>query len=229
MNGRLYFIPTPIGNLEDISLRAIRLLKEVDEIFAEDTRTSLKLLNHYEIENTLSSYHMHNEHKVFPKLIEKLKTGAQLAVISDAGTPGISDPGFLLSRACAEEGIAVECLPGANALLPALVISGFPCERFVFEGFLPPKKGRKSKIESYAEEKRTVVLYESPHKINKTVEQIQTFLGDERLLCICRELSKTFEESLRGKPSTLLALMAERKLKGEIVLLIAPVGFDLDL
>lgn len=229
MSGKLYFVPTPIGNLEDMTFRAIRILKEVDEIYAEDTRTSRKLLNHFEIDQGLYAYHMHNEHKVFDGIIKKLQAGSHIAVISDAGTPAISDPGFLLARACVQNNIDHECLPGANALLPALVKSGFPCERFSFEGFLPPKKGRKTKIESYQNEERTIILYESPHKIKKTVSQILEFIGDDRQLAICRELSKKFEECLRGTPSELLTIMEERTLKGEIVLLIAPKGFTFDL
>ncbi|MGB0871213.1 MAG: 16S rRNA (cytidine(1402)-2'-O)-methyltransferase [Flavobacteriales bacterium] len=226
MSGKLYFVPTPIGNLEDMTFRAIRILKEADEIYAEDTRTSRKLFNHFEIDKALYAYHMHNEHKIFDSIIKKLQSGTNVAIISDAGTPAISDPGFLLARACVQNKIEMECLPGANALLPALVKSGFPSERFTFEGFLPPKKGRKTKIEGFANEERTIILYESPHKIKKTVTQILEFIGDDRQVAICRELSKKFEECLRGTPSELIKIMEERTLKGEIVLLIAPKGFN---
>jgi 16S rRNA (cytidine1402-2'-O)-methyltransferase len=227
MEGKLYFVPTPVGNLEDMTFRAIRILQEVDVVYAEDTRTSMKLFNHFSIENRLMSFHMHNEHKILDSIIERLKNGDQIALISDAGTPAISDPGFLLSRACVEEGIDTECLPGATAFVPALVKSGFPCEKFVFEGFLPPKKGRKTRLESYESEQRTIVLYESPHKIKKTVDQIIEYIGPDRQLAICREISKKFEECIRGSAQELAKILEERTLKGEIVLLIAPNGYHL--
>ncbi|MCT4664346.1 MAG: 16S rRNA (cytidine(1402)-2'-O)-methyltransferase [Flavobacteriales bacterium] len=227
--GKLYFVPTPIGNLEDMTFRAIKVLKKADEIYAEDTRTTRKLLNHFEIENNLLSFHLHNEHKLVDSILAKLKQGRTLALVSDAGTPAISDPGFLLSRACVQNYIETECLPGATAFVPALVKSGFPCEKFVFEGFLPPKKGRQSKLLSYQEEKRTIVLYESPHKIAKTVKQIVEFIGPDRQIAICREISKLYEECLRGTAEELAEILATQKLKGEIVLLIAPSSFQFEM
>ena len=195
---KLFLVPTPIGNLEDITFRSVRTLNEADLILAEDTRTSGKLLKHFDIKPPMQSFHMHNEHKVLDKMIDKLKQGIKIALISDAGTPGISDPGFLLVRACVEEGIETECLPGATALIPALVQSGFPTDRFVFEGFLPPKKGRQTRLKQWSEETRTIVFYESPHKIVKTLSQLQEFVGGDRRLSVSRELSKKFEETVRG-------------------------------
>ncbi len=225
MSGKLYIVPTPIGNLEDMTFRAIRTLKEADLILAEDTRTSVKLMKHFEISTPMQSFHMHNEHKVLDRYMNLLKDGQTIALISDAGTPCISDPGFLLSRACVQEEIDLECLPGATAFVPALVKSGFPSDRFVFEGFLPPKKGRQTKIKAIAEETRTVILYVSPHKIEKTLQQLDEFLEDDRQIAICREISKLFEECLRGTAKELLQKLAEKKAKGEIVLLIAPKDF----
>lgn len=217
---KLYLVPTPIGNLEDITLRAIRILKEVDLILAEDTRSSGKLLRHYNVTTNMHSFHMHNEHKVLEKVIQKLKTGIQIALISDAGTPGISDPGFLLVRACLEERIDTECLPGATALIPALVQSGIPSDRFVFEGFLPHKKGRQGRIKEWREEKRTIVFYESPHRILKTLLQLREFLGVERKISVSREISKKFEETLRLNVEDLIIHFQEKPPKGEFVFII---------
>ena len=217
---KLYLVPTPIGNLEDITLRAIRILEESDLILAEDTRTSGKLLKHLDVSTNMQSFHMHNEHKVLDRIIEKLKMGSQIALISDAGTPGISDPGFLLVRACVEEGIETECLPGATALIPALVQSGFPTDRFIFEGFLPPKKGRQTRLKLWAEEPKTIVFYESPHKIAKTLLQMQEFVGGERRISVSRELSKKFEETVRGTVNELIAHFSEKPPKGEFVVVL---------
>lgn len=217
---KLFLVPTPIGNLEDITLRAIRILEDVDLILAEDTRTSGKLLKHFEVSTNMQSFHMHNEHKVLNRIIEKLKMGSQIALISDAGTPGISDPGFLLVRACVEEGIETECLPGATALIPALVQSGFPTDRFIFEGFLPPKKGRQTRLKQWAEESRTIVFYESPHKVAKTLLQLQEFVGGERKISVSRELSKKFEETIRGTVNELIVRFNEKTPKGEFVLVL---------
>ena len=217
---KLFLVPTPIGNLEDITFRSIRILNEVDLILAEDTRTSGKLLKHFDIKPPMQSFHMHNEHKVLDKMIDKLKMGIKIALISDAGTPGISDPGFLLVRACVEEGIDTECLPGATALIPALVQSGFPTDRFVFEGFLPPKKGRQTRLKQWSEETRTIVFYESPHKIVKTLSQLQEFVGADRRLSVSRELSKKFEETLRGTVNELILHFTKKAPKGEFVIVL---------
>lgn len=218
---KLYLVPTPIGNLEDISLRAIRLLKESDLILCEDTRISGRLLKHYEIETKMRAYHQHNEHKITDDILDLLKAGQIISLITDAGTPGISDPGFLIVRSALEKGIEVECLPGAVALIPALVQSGLPSDRFIFEGFLPVKKGKQTKLKELAEEKRTIVLYESPHRIAKTIEQMIPFFGEERKAYVARELTKLFEENVRGTLSELLAHFQGKKVKGEIVLIIA--------
>ena len=218
---KLFIVPTPIGNLEDITLRAISTLKSVDLILAEDTRTSGKLLKHFEISTPMQSYHMHNEHKILDRIIEKLKSGFEIALISDAGTPAISDPGFLLNRACVAEQISVECLPGATAFVPALVNSGLPNDRFIFEGFLPIKKGRQTRLKLLAEEERTIVLYESPHKLNKTLEQICLFFGEDRQISISRELTKLFEETRRGTAKELLDHYSKAAVKGEIVIVIS--------
>ena len=218
---KLYIVPTPIGNLEDITLRAINVLKSVDLILAEDTRTSGKLLKHFEIGTQMHSHHMHNEHKTVQGIIQKLKTGTTIALISDAGTPAISDPGFLLTRACVAEQIPVECLPGATAFVPALVNSGLPNDRFIFEGFLPIKKGRQTRLKLLAEEERTIVLYESPHKLNKTLEQICLFFGEDRQISISRELTKLFEETRRGTAKELLDHYSKAAVKGEIVIVIS--------
>jgi len=217
---KLFLVPTPIGNLEDITLRAIRILKESDLILAEDTRTSGKLLKHLDVNTHMQSFHMHNEHKMLDRIIEKLKMGSQIAMISDAGTPGISDPGFLLVRACVENGIPTECLPGATALIPALVQSGFPTDRFIFEGFLPPKKGRQTRLLSWAEETKTIVFYESPHKIAKTLLQLQEFVGVDRKLSVSREISKKFEETVRGTVDELIVHFQEKAPKGEFVVIL---------
>lgn len=219
-DSKLFLVPTPIGNLEDITLRAIRILQEADVILAEDTRTSGKLLGHYEITTPMQSYHMHNEHKVLDRIISRLKHGERMALISDAGTPGISDPGFLLVRACIEAGVEVECLPGPTAFVPALVNSGFPCDRFVFEGFLPPKKGRQTRLESLSKETRTIVFYESPHKLLKTLGQFIEFFGEDRMLSVSRELTKVFEETLRGTLGEIKAHFELHPPKGEIVMVL---------
>ena len=218
---KLVIVPTPIGNLEDMTMRGISTLKSVDLILAEDTRTSAKLLKHYDISTPMKSYHMHNEHKILWSIIEKLKSGLQIALISDAGTPAISDPGFLLVRACVAEGIALECLPGATAFVPALVNSGFPNDRFVFEGFLPLKKGRQTRLKLLANESRTTVLYVSPHKLQKTLQDIALYFGPERRISISRELSKVYEETRRGSVQSILEHYTKHPAKGEIVVVIS--------
>ena len=218
---KLFIVPTPIGNLEDMTMRGISTLKSVDLILAEDTRTSAKLLNYFDISTPMKSYHMHNEHKILKHIIEKLKSGLQIALISDAGTPAISDPGFLLVRACVAEGIALECLPGATAFVPALVNSGFPNDRFVFEGFLPLKKGRQTRLKLLANEPRTTVLYVSPHKLQKTLQDIALYFGPERRISISRELSKVYEETRRGSVQSILEHYSEHPAKGEIVVVIS--------
>ncbi|MGB5275011.1 MAG: 16S rRNA (cytidine(1402)-2'-O)-methyltransferase [Flavobacteriaceae bacterium] len=219
--GKLYLVPTPIGNLEDITLRALRILKEVDLILAEDTRTSGKLLHHFQIATPMQSHHMHNEHKRLDDLIKRLLAGERMALISDAGTPGISDPGFLLTRACIENHIEVECLPGATAFVPALVNSGMPSDRFVFEGFLPVKKGRQTRLQLLAEESRTLILYESPHKLLKTLAHIIEYFGAERQVAVCRELTKMYEETVRGTAAQILEHYTKKPAKGEIVIVVA--------
>jgi 16S rRNA (cytidine1402-2'-O)-methyltransferase len=220
---KLYLIPTPIGNLEDMTLRSIRVLKEVDVIFAEDTRTSGHLLKHLDISKPLFAHHAHNEHVGVAGVIKLLKEGKVVGLISDAGTPGISDPGFLLVKTCIEQGIEVETLPGATALIPALVNSGFPLDRFVFEGFLPHKKGRQSRWKAIAEEERTTVLYESPHRLHKALEQIIEFVGADRPIMVARELSKMHEQMVRGNATEVLAYFDQNpdKIRGEIVIVIA--------
>jgi 16S rRNA (cytidine1402-2'-O)-methyltransferase len=221
MAGILYVVPTPVGNLEDMTFRAIKVLKASDLILAEDTRTTGKLTSHYDISTPKQSFHMHNEHKVVDRFVDQLTGGTNIALVSDAGTPGISDPGFLLIRAAATAGIEIITLPGATAFVPALVSSGLPCDTFYFEGFLPPKKGRQTKFEKIAASDRTVVLYESPHKIIKTLGQIVEYCGGERPVTISREISKKFEETLRGTAAEVLAVVEERGgLKGELVLCI---------
>lgn len=217
---KLYIVPTPIGNLEDMTFRAIRILKEVDLILAEDTRTSGKLLKHFEIGTHMHSHHMHNEHKTVAHLISRLQAGETIALISDAGTPAISDPGFLLTRACVENGIDVECLPGATAFVPALVNSGLPNDRFVFEGFLPEKKGRQTRYLALAEETRTMIFYVSPHKLVKTLAEFITYFGDDRSICVSRELSKMHEENVRGTTKEVLAHFEAKPPKGEIVVVV---------
>lgn len=216
----LYLIPTPIGNLEDITLRGIRLLKEVDLILAEDTRVSSKLLKHYDIATPLESFHMHNEHQKVSKIITQLQAGKSLALISDAGTPGISDPGFLMVRAAVEAGVEVQCLPGPTALIPALVQSGIPCDRFYFEGFLPPKKGRMSRLEAMAKVQYTSVFYESPHKLIKLLEQMLPLFGNQRKIAIGRELSKLYESTFRGTLVEALDFFAQKSPKGEFVIVV---------
>jgi 16S rRNA (cytidine1402-2'-O)-methyltransferase len=218
--GKLFIVPTPIGNLEDMTLRAIKVLKEADLILAEDTRNSGKLLQHYGIETAMQSHHMHNEHRTVAGIIARLKAGARIALISDAGTPSISDPGFLLTRACVEEGVAVECLPGPTAFVPALVNSGLPSDKFVFEGFLPVKKGRQTRLKELAEETRTIILYESPHKLIKTLEQFVKFFGPDRPVSVSRELSKLYEETVRGSLAEVLNHFKEQPPKGELVLVV---------
>lgn len=220
MSGILYFVPTPVGNLEDMTFRAIKVLKDVDYILCEDTRTSGVLLKHYEISKPLRSYHLHNEHHATEKIIEDLRNGQNIALITDAGTPGISDPGYLLAKAGADADIEMICLPGATALIPALVVSGLPNNEFLFAGFLPQKKGRQSKLKQLAEEKKTVVLYESPHKINTTLVQIKEFFGEETKVSLSREISKKFEETKRGTIDELIEFSKSKTLKGEIVLII---------
>ena len=217
MSGKLYLIPTPIGNLEDITLRAIRILKEVDFILAEDTRTSGKLLQHYEIGTPLRSYHMHNEHKITESLVAELQNGRIMALITDAGTPAISDPGFLLSREAIRNDIEVETLPGATAFVPALVNSGLPAHNFAFEGFLPAKKGRKT-LEELASEKRTLIFYESPYRIVKTLEDLLHTFGEDRPASVSREISKKFEETRRGTLSELAEYFKKNSPKGEFVM-----------
>lgn len=217
---KLVLVPTPIGNLEDITLRAIRILKETEIVFAEDTRVTGRLLNHLEIKKKLIPFHAHNEHKSLEVAINRIKEAGFAVLVSDAGTPGISDPGFLLVRACLEEGIDVECLPGPVALIPALVASGFPCDRFVFEGFLPHKKGRQTRLKALADEERTIVLYESPHRLVKCLNQIAEFIPSERKVCVAREITKLHEEFRRGTAIELAKHYQENDPKGEIVIVI---------
>ncbi|UKN00490.1 16S rRNA (cytidine(1402)-2'-O)-methyltransferase [Paracrocinitomix mangrovi] len=218
--GKLYVIPTPIGNLEDITYRAVRLLAEVNAVLAEDTRTTGNLLRHFEISNQLIAFHLNNEHKVVDRILSELQNGMIYGLVSDAGTPGISDPGFLLVRACVDAGIEVECLPGATAFVPALVNSGFPTEKFVYEGFLPHKKGRQTRIQKIAEEERTVVFYESPHRLVKALTQLQEVLQEGRRIAVCREISKKFEETLRGTPEELITHFTQHPVKGEFVVVV---------
>lgn len=218
---KLYLIPTPIGNLEDITLRALRVLKEVDIILAEDTRTSSKLLRHYEIDKKVLAHHQFNEHKTAENLVRQIKEGTSMALISDAGTPGISDPGFLLSRECIKAGVEVECLPGATAFVPALINSGLPCDRFLFEGFLPHKKGRQTKLKELAKNPYTFILYESPFRLVKSLEQLSEYLGNERQACVSRELTKIYEENRRGTLMELASWYKAHPPKGEIVLVVA--------
>lgn len=218
---KLYIVPTPIGNLEDITLRAIKVLKEVDLILAEDTRTSGKLLKHFEISTQMQSHHMHNEHKTVDAIIQKLKNGISIALISDAGTPAISDPGFLLIRACVEHNIEVDCLPGATAFVPALVNSGLPNNKFVFEGFLPVKKGRQTRLKLLAQETRTIIFYESPHKLVKTLTNFCEYFGEDRPISVSRELTKLYEETIRGTAKEILEHYTNKPPKGEIVIVVA--------
>jgi len=218
---KLYLVPTPIGNLKDMTFRAVEILNEVDLILAEDTRTSGKLLKHFEINTQMQSYHMHNEHKVLNRIIERLKCGESIAMISDAGTPAISDPGFLLTRACVKEGVAIECLPGATAFVPALVNSGLPNDKFVFEGFLPVKKGRQTRLTFLAEETRTIIFYESPHKLLKTLAHFAEYFGEDRQVSISRELTKLYEETVRGSVLEVIDHFENKPPKGEFVIIVA--------
>ena len=218
---KLYLIPTPIGNLEDITLRALKLLKEVDIILAEDTRTSSKLLKHYDIHTPMQSYHLFNEHKVVDSWVQRIKGGTTIALITDAGTPAISDPGFLLTRACIAEGVTVECLPGATAFVPALVNSGLPNDRFTFEGFLPDKKGRQTRLSQLATETKTMIFYVSPHKLLKTLTDFITTFGSDRPASLSRELTKLHEETQRGTLQELLDFYKDKNVKGEIVMIVS--------
>ena len=220
MAGKLYIVPTPVGNLEDMTMRAIRVLKEVDLILAEDTRTSGILLKHFEIKTPMQSHHKFNEHQTCERIVERLEGGETIALISDAGTPGISDPGFMLSRACREHDIDVECLPGATAFVPALVSSGLPCDRFVFEGFLPMKKGRSTRLAELAAEPRTVVIYESPLRLARTLRQLEETFGGDRPAAVCREISKLHETIKKGTLSELAEFYGVNQAKGEIVIVI---------
>ena len=220
----LYLVPTPIGNLKDITLRALEVLKQVDLILAEDTRTTSKLLNHYQVSTPLTPYHQHNEHKVLSHLVSQLQAGKTMAVVTDAGTPGISDPAFLLVRECVKEGIKVESLPGATAFVPALVNSGLPCNRFVFEGFLPLKKGRQTLLKKLAEEERTIILYESPMRLVKTLEELAQYLGTDRPCSVSRELTKMYEENKRGTLQEVADHFKSKTVKGEIVIVIQGGG-----
>ena len=218
--GTLYLVPTPLGNLEDITLRALRILKEADLVLAEDTRTSGMLLKHFEIKNRLVSHHKFNEHQTADAFAARMAAGEVMALISDAGTPGISDPGFMLVRACVARGVTVQCLPGATAFVPALVASGLPCERFAFEGFLPQKKGRASRLEALREEQRTMIFYESPYRVVKTLAQFAEVFGSERRCAACREISKLHEETVRGTLTEVQTHFAEHEPRGEFVLIV---------
>ena len=218
---KLFIVPTPIGNLEDMTFRAVRILKEVDLILAEDTRTTGILLKHYQIENRLQSHHTFNEHQHVEKIVSRIKAGETIALVSDAGTPGISDPGFLIVRECVRQNVAVECLPGATAFIPALVVSGLPNERFCFEGFLPLKKGRRTRLQSLSAEERSIVLYESPHRLLKTLAQLAETFGGERYASVSREISKHFEETCRGTLDEILSYFSENKPRGEFVIVVA--------
>lgn len=218
---KLFIVPTPIGNLKDMTFRAVEVLQNVDLILAEDTRTSGKLLKHYEISTPMQSHHMHNEHKMVDNIIQKLKGGVSIALISDAGTPAISDPGFLLTRACIEHAIEVDCLPGATAFVPALVNSGLPNDKFIFEGFLPVKKGRQTRLLVLAEEKRTMIFYESPHKLIKTLSHFCEYFGEDRALSVSRELTKMYEETRRGTAQEVLEHYTNKPPKGELVIVVS--------
>ncbi len=220
MSGKLYIVPTPVGNLEDITLRALRVLKEVDYILAEDTRTSGKLLKHYEINTPMRSHHKFNEHQTCDAIAEQIESGSVVALISDAGTPGISDPGFMLSRACRRRGVEVECLPGATAFVPALVSSGLPCDRFAFEGFLPVKKGRQTRLAELAEDPRTVIIYESPLRLGRTLRQLADAFGVDRPAAVCREISKIHETINKDTLGSLAEFYQLNQAKGEIVIVI---------
>ena len=219
--GKLYVVPTPVGNLEDMTFRAVRILKEADLILAEDTRTSGILLKHFEIKNAMQSHHKFNEHKTVASIVERIKSGETVALISDAGTPAISDPGFLLVRECVRNGVEVQCLPGATAFVPALVSSGLPNEKFCFEGFLPQKKGRATRLKSLQDETRTMIFYESPYRLLKTLVQFSENFGGDRLVSVCREISKVHEESVHGTLAEVLVHFTEVEPKGEIVIILA--------
>ena len=219
--GKLYIVPTPVGNLEDMTFRAIRVLKEADLILAEDTRTTGNLLKHFEIKNAMQAHHKFNEHQTVERVVNRLKAGETVAVVSDAGTPGISDPGFLVARECAREGIPVECLPGATAFVPALVASGLPCDRFCFEGFLPQKKGRLTKLKSLEGESLTMVFYESPHRVLKCLTQFVEHFGPQRQASVSREISKLHEQTVRGTLEELVAHFTENEPRGEFVIVVA--------
>jgi 16S rRNA (cytidine1402-2'-O)-methyltransferase len=223
---KLYLIPTPVGNLEDITLRALRLLKECDLILAEDTRNTGFLLKHYGIEKKMQSHHAHNEHKTAASVAERIKAGENIALVTDAGTPGISDPGFYLVRECLKNEIDVECLPGATAFVPALAVSGLPSDRFCFEGFLPQKKGRQTKLESLREEERTMIFYESPYRLLKTLQQFADVFGSERPASVSREISKMFEENKRGNLQELISHFSSKTVKGEIVIVVAGKNYS---
>jgi len=218
---KLYIIPTPIGNLEDITLRALRVLKEVDIVFCEDTRTTYKLLKYYEIEKKCYAYHINNEHKQVEQYVRWIQNGQIAALVSDAGTPGISDPGFLFIRECLTAGVKVECLPGATALIPALVASGFPCDKFYFHGFLPHKKGKETTLKMLSERRETVLFYESPHRLLKTLAMMQNIFEPETKICVAREISKVFEEHFRGTIKEALTYFSAKEVKGEIVVTVA--------
>ncbi len=218
---KLYLIPTPVGNMEDITLRALRLLREVDLVLAEDTRTTSILLHHYDIHTPLESHHKFNEHQKVDSVVRRIADGENIALVSDAGTPGISDPGFLLARACVAAGIEVECLPGATAFVPALVDSGLPCDRFCFEGFLPQKKGRQTRLAALTDEERTMIFYESPFRVVKTLQQLAEVLGSDRAASVSREISKKFEETVHGTLAELVAHFTEHAPKGEFVIVVA--------
>lgn len=220
LSGKLFIVPTPIGNLEDITLRALRILKEVDFILAEDTRQTLKLLQHYQIHSPLTSYHQYNEHIIKSKIINELEQGKKIALVSDAGTPGISDPGYLIVHECIKNNIDIECLPGPTALIPAIVLSGFPCDRFIFEGFLPHKKGRKKRLQEIAQNKYTTILYESPSRLIKTLEELRSLNIQNKQVCVCRELTKIHETIIRGTIDEVLDFFKLNQPKGEIVIII---------
>lgn len=221
MSGKLYVVPTPVGNLDDMTMRAVRVLKEADMILAEDTRTSSVLMKHFGITTPMVSHHKYNEHNTVGSIVERLKGGEVIALVSDAGTPGISDPGFMLSRECRREGVTVECLPGATAFVPALVSSGLPCDRFVFEGFLPPKKGRATRLAELAADSRTVVIYESPKRLPRTLRQLAEVFGGDRPAAVCREISKLHETVHRDTLSALSEYFEANQPKGEIVIVIS--------
>ena len=218
---KLFLVPTPIGNLEDITFRALRVLKEVDIVLVEDTRITKKLFNHYRFNKKTIAYHSFNEHKIYAQIIKKIKTGEVFAIVSDAGTPSISDPGFLLVRECIKQKIQVECLPGATAFVPALVNSGISCDRFVFEGFLPTRKGRNKRLNELVDEKRTMIFYESPHRILKTLDQFLIIFGPQRHIVISREISKIYEENIRGRIDEVILHFSKVKIKGELVIIVS--------